>query len=541
MRQAKSKKMNTHPFLFAMIFVALTPSLLFAYEAAPYSETRSPTFITEKSAQLNGRVNPNEMPDTYEWFEWGISGRSEVYQTSRNSLRRRSTQVATDAKVVGLAPSTQYFYRQVSENSRGKSVGVTTYFTTKPLSSPLKPIAVITTSDAVFLSDTGATLRGYVSPHGNAKTRTWFEWGTTAKTENKTPEQGSGGDSATVSSKLSGLMPGSLYYFRAVAENEQGRTYGALRVFSTRGSSSVIFSEVPRDQYVPSPATPSDDPTTRTVTTSGEAAPQVEEGQLPQAKNRPGNFFGALFAPKKDVNTPTADGTDHVAVVVAADPFDSLWSMLSGKKEVEVAMQKVGPENVSAHTPVEYRIAYAYRRNTPATARLLITLPGEVIYIGDNTNNELLIEAGTGTERTYVLPLGRVENGSTRVISILGMTTGDAKGFPDALVRLEYTDESGTHIVGAMNGRLSGGEQNTANVASAKSTILPSSLFGWIIYVALVVGAVFLVRKARTEYTRRKKTLEKTLENENETNNDQTSQIPPFLPGAEEITPAVSA
>lgn len=535
---------------FGALFAFLVAPVVFAYEAAPYSSTLPPTFLTEKGVQLNGRVSPNGMLDTYGWFEWGIVGRSDVYETAHRHFGNGNSQINTKATLTGLAPVTQYFYRAVSENGRGRSIGATTYFTTKTLPSILAPIAIVTTNDAVSVSDTNATLRAYVSPHGNSGTKIWFEWGATAAMENKTSTQGSGGNSTTISVKLNNLIPGSVYYFRAVAENSQGRSHGALKVFSTTGVALLAQSlgETPRDQYVPSPVSPTQDTVSRRVTTEGTAAgppPRLDTNDLPQlqSQNRPGDFFSMLFGGEKTVDTPPADiadtansgggGTNEVAGVGASGVFGNLLNMLTGKKQVEVVVEKVGPTNITMHTPVEYRVAYAYRqKSTASDAKLKITLPGDVIYIGDNTNNELLLDTGSGSERTYVLPLGRLENGSTRTMSILGMTTGDATGFPDVRVRLEYTDKNGARVVLAKSEVLSDVKENSASVASARIGILPSSFLGWIVYVLLVVAAILGIRKAKEYYVKRKELLARVEEKSDE---QSPSRAPQFLPGAEEV------
>ncbi len=518
-------------------FVAFVPLFAFAFEAAPYAATMQPTFITEKSIQLNGLVNPNGMDDTYEWFEWGISGRSDVYETNHNHLWSGNWQVNTNATIVGLAPATQYFYRQIAENGRGKNIGPTTYVTTKPLPVITQPIALVTTNESAFVDDSGATLRGYVSPHGNTQTKIWFEWGITQNVEYRTPDQGSWGNSGPVEAKLNQLMPGTAYYFRVVAESAEGRSYGVIRVFTTSGTKLQSGSEAPRNQYVPTPTSSGEDKTSRTTTTSGAVnAPQVDANGLPQAQNRPGDFFSMLFGGKKNANTSSANAEGQVAGV-AASGFLSNGGVLTGKKNVEVVVGKIGPDNVISHTPVEYRIAYAYRLNISATnAKLKIILPGEVVYIGDNTNNELLLQAGSGSERTYILPLGKISNGSTRTISILGMTTGDAKGFPDAVVELDYTDKTGTHVVGATSGVLSNntnndsGKQNAASVANSgiMSKILPTSILGWMFYILIVIGTIFGIRMAKTYYLKRKELLAKE---------EQGHSAPSFLPGAEVVTP----
>jgi hypothetical protein len=443
------------------------PATLFAYEAAPYAQTVSPTFVTEKSIQMNGRVNPNEMADTYEWFEWGIVGRSEVYETKHDRLWGGSTQANTSETIVGLAPQTQYFYRQIAENGRGKDIGTLMYVTTKPLQSVLPPIVITATNDAVFIGETSATLRGYVSPHGNSKTKSWFEW--YANDEEPTAEQGSWGNSGPVEAKLQSLMQGTVYYFRAVAENEQGRSYGAIKVFTTSGQPEPVISETPHPQNIPSPVSPGEDTVSRTTTSSGATnAPQVSPTVLPQAESRPGDIFGMLFGKKKSTEAPTTDtedskGANDVAAVGASGMFTSLWDMFTGKKPVEVVVEKVGPKISPCIALLSIASPMPTAGNSQRAHYVSRSRDGHLYW---RTNNELLLESGSGPERTYVLPLGRIENGGTRALSILGMTTGDAKGFPDARVRLEYTDESGVHVVAANTGTLTEGpddaKQNSA-------------------------------------------------------------------------------
>ncbi|MEK7118028.1 MAG: hypothetical protein AAB869_00270, partial [Patescibacteria group bacterium] len=118
----KMKKTVKFIVFSVALFALSASSLTFAYEAIPIALTSQATFITEKQMQLNGRVNPSELPDTYEWFEWGIVGRNTVYETDRKLLWGVNQLTNTSAMIVGLAPNTQYFYRQIAENNHGRDV-----------------------------------------------------------------------------------------------------------------------------------------------------------------------------------------------------------------------------------------------------------------------------------------------------------------------------------------------------------------------------------------------------------------------------------
>ena len=132
-----------------------------------------------------------------------------------------------------------------------------------------------------------------------------------------------------------------------------------------------------------------------------------------------------------------------------------------------------------------------------------------MVYIGDNTNNELLLEeSAPGTERTYVLPVGRLESGSVRTISILGITTSDAGGvFPDARARLEYTDSVGSSNVIASVSGSTASAGSTDSSSSSGWSIIPSTFLGWLLYVLLTVGAIFAIRKGKAFYQKRKEEI----------------------------------
>ena len=505
-----------------LIISILFPLGALAYEAAPIVITKAPTYTTEKSVRLNGRVNPSEMPDTKQWFEWGIVGQYQtVYETPHNGMWGQNSLANTSADLIGLAPSTQYFYRQVAENGNGKDVGQTIYFTTKVLPLNIVPIVIVQTNDATEVRESMATLRGYVSPQGDGRASFWFQWGTSMNLENETPHQGHGGDSGYIETSLSGLTPGTSYFFRTVGENDQGRTYGSTRVFVTLGTPPPP-SETPKEQYVPTPQK-STDSGARTITTNGTSG---GASNAPIASGRPGDFFnfGSLFGGQKNTAvTPsvgsqtgqqsanTSASQEVAGAGAASGQFGFFWNALMGKKVVELDLEKIGPKNVSVHTPVEYRITYHYHSSIPAKdAKLKITLPEDVVYIGDTTNNELLLEESSGPERTYVLPLGRLEEGSTRSISILGMTTGSETGFPDARARMEYVDQSGTtQVVAATGGVVGAPVKNTANVsASGGAGFLPNSLLSWLLYIVVIIGSIFGIRKAKEYYARRKSEIE---------------------------------
>ncbi len=518
----------------ATLFAAMlfTPFLASAYQSAPLANTKAPTYITEKGARLNGAYNPNEMPDNYVWFEWGIEGKNQFYQTPHQNYGGGSQPYDTYADIYGLAPNVQYYYRIVSENGLGKAVGTNIYFTTKPVIAVVDPLVIVNTNDPTAITDKSALLHGYIAPHESQGVQYWFQWGTTNKLENETPHNGWGKDSGTVQVGLSGLTSGTVYFYRIVAQNGLGIVYGDISVFTTTGTPPPP-PETVKPQNVSDAQTT--DGVARTVTSSGTGASSGTTGSGPFGYN-----LFAFIRPKTVANTNTqtvahqtantpagttantqnstisgnssgAVTNTNVAALGATNPVGSFWNNLTGKKVVEVHVEKVGPAKVPQHTPIEYRISYSYRVNKPSTnATLKIILPASVVYIGDNTNNELLLEeSAAGTERTYDLPVGRLESGSTRTISILGITTGDAAGaFPDARARLEYTDNVGaSNVVSSVTGAAGSAASPASQSQSSGWSFIPGTFLGWVLYVFIITGAIFVIRKSKAFYQKRKEQI----------------------------------
>jgi len=95
------------------------------------------------------------------------------------------------------------------------------------------PLPTATTGPASSTSNS-ATLNATVNPNGSA-TMVYFQWGTYDNRNNSTPLQsiGSGTSNVNVSANLSGLLPNTTYYYRIVASNSAGTTYGSWMSFRT--------------------------------------------------------------------------------------------------------------------------------------------------------------------------------------------------------------------------------------------------------------------------------------------------------------------
>jgi hypothetical protein len=101
-----------------------------------------------------------------------------------------------------------------------------------------------------------ATLAGTVHPKGSA-TSAWFEWGSdpTLSTFSTTPPLlfGALTSAQAMTADLSGLAPGSTYYFRLVARNAAGTTRGAIDYFTPQqpGFGSLLVNSTGDQLYPP--------------------------------------------------------------------------------------------------------------------------------------------------------------------------------------------------------------------------------------------------------------------------------------------------
>ncbi len=120
----------------------------------------------------------------------------------------------------------------------------------------------VVTVAAVNVTATAARLTGNATPN-SAPTDGWFEYSRDPAmlvgVSQTTPEDlGDGDDDVDYGYNVTGLLPETLYYFRAVAENSEGRVYGAILSFVTSfpfsSSEGVTGLPLGGEIYRPMPA-----------------------------------------------------------------------------------------------------------------------------------------------------------------------------------------------------------------------------------------------------------------------------------------------
>ena len=97
---------------------------------------------------------------------------------------------------------------------------------------PSGPVA--TTLAASQVTSSGASLNGTVNPNGTTATA-WFQWGISPSYGNSTPSTNAGAGSSAIplGAAVTGLVPSTLYHFRAAATNSASTNYGNDLTFIT--------------------------------------------------------------------------------------------------------------------------------------------------------------------------------------------------------------------------------------------------------------------------------------------------------------------
>ncbi len=208
----------------------LTTPALPVISILPPSEYTSPDAAEPTAGiKLNATVNPQRGGDTTFHLDYGITDAYGTSTAESPSIGDDSSTYPVSSKLSGLQPGATYHYRLVTTNAAGVRESADQTFTTVPL-----PPAVIDAS-ATEIASTSATLNAVVDP-GFGATVVFFEYGpspafgSSTRTTDPTPA-----DSANhvVSTRITGLSPGTDYYFRAVAVNFNSVAPGPQRTLST--------------------------------------------------------------------------------------------------------------------------------------------------------------------------------------------------------------------------------------------------------------------------------------------------------------------
>jgi alpha-tubulin suppressor-like RCC1 family protein len=201
----------------------------------PSVTTNPATAVSETTATLNGAVSPEGFETTYD-FEYGTEPGNFSASTPEQSAGKGSSKVSVSGPITGLRPGTTYYYRIIANSPTGTAAGTETSFKTS--GTPPPPPPTVTTEGASGIMAHTATVGATVNPNG-ADTHYYFEYGTVSTLyESDAPalpgnDAGSGTTPVKVNVGVGGLAPYTTYYYRVVASNSTGTSYGTEQKFTT--------------------------------------------------------------------------------------------------------------------------------------------------------------------------------------------------------------------------------------------------------------------------------------------------------------------
>lgn len=135
------------------------------------------------------------------------------------------------------------WYKDAAGNISDESSDSITLATTSgtPTPTPATTKApTVTTGSATNVTSSSATLNGTVNANG-LSTTAWFEYGKTSGSYNNTSstESVTGSNDTSLSIGINGLSAGTKYYYKLVAKNSTGTSYGSENTFTTTSVSAT--------------------------------------------------------------------------------------------------------------------------------------------------------------------------------------------------------------------------------------------------------------------------------------------------------------
>jgi hypothetical protein len=206
--------------------------------------------ITGTSATLRAQGNPGRLATTA-WFRVSATDPGSCNDSFGTrwpagdglELGKGETAVDFSVGVAGLKPGSTSFACAIASNAAGVGFGSVTRIETPPAPN-------VSTKPAESLSATEATLRG-VANAGATSGSAWFRYGTEKPVHcndsfgARTPAAGiplSAGIETALTERITGLTPGTSYYFCALASNSAGVSVGEVERFTTSGVPTVTTS-----------------------------------------------------------------------------------------------------------------------------------------------------------------------------------------------------------------------------------------------------------------------------------------------------------
>ncbi len=218
---------------------ALTASQISALGTpVPLISAVSSSNINSNAATINYSINSNGIVAT-PVIKYGLSA-SNLNLTQNCPTVTSSTATVQSQVLSGLTSNTNYFYRVEASSASGNATPSTTLSFTTPGTATVPAISGVGVSSGT-ITNTGVTISYTLNP-GGATTTPIIEYGTSASNLNlsQTGNTYSGTLNYAPLQTLSGLTPGTQYFYRVTASNSVGNAIpSSILNFTTTGTAPL--------------------------------------------------------------------------------------------------------------------------------------------------------------------------------------------------------------------------------------------------------------------------------------------------------------
>ena len=204
-------------------------------EGLPVVTTSGITEITATSAKGGGEVTDQGASTVTErGICWGTSHNPTTAGTHANSGTGAGSYTVS---MTNLTPNATYYVRAYATNSQGTAYGAEVSFTA------LEGLPVVLTLDMTDITSTTAKGHGKVTDQGgSAVMERGICWSTSPSPTTSGSHANSGTGTGEYTVSISNLTPGTKYYVRAYATNDQGTTYGEQKDFTTAATLPTVVT-----------------------------------------------------------------------------------------------------------------------------------------------------------------------------------------------------------------------------------------------------------------------------------------------------------
>jgi hypothetical protein len=199
--------------------------------APPSVTIEDPTAVTSTSAHLAGTINPGGTDPAFN-VNWHFECTPACPNLQGGFIAADNANHVVTADPTGLQPNVTYEVSLVASNVGSQETAGPKTFATDAVAPIVKTVPAY-----ALPGGTTALLGGQINPRNSATTY-WFEYGLDSSYGQSVPagedgDAGSSGETSFVSEEIEGLTPGTRYYYRLVARNDTGTSFGEGLTFET--------------------------------------------------------------------------------------------------------------------------------------------------------------------------------------------------------------------------------------------------------------------------------------------------------------------